>query len=60
MLACSHDGFHSGVGRYCNESHRLRYVMVCDHCGTELAEVHVEQYSPAFDPAGNQPYLRAA
>ena len=60
MLACNHDGFHSGIGRYCNETQRLRYVMVCDRCETELAEVHAEQYRPAFDPSGNEPYLRTA
>ena len=59
-MSCSHDGYHSGVGRYCPETQRMRYVMVCDHCEIELAEVHVERYEPAFDPAGNEPYLRAA
>ena len=57
---CTHDTFHSGVGRYTPETGRLRYVMVCEACEAEVAEVHVEQYRPAFDPAGNEPYLRAA
>ena len=60
MSACPHNGFHSGVGRYCSETQRLRYVMVCDDCQQELDEVHVEPYRPAFDPRGNEPYLRAA
>ena len=59
MHHCSHDGYHSGVGRYCTETKRIRYVMVCDRCEAEIAEVHVERYSPRYDPAGNAPYLRA-
>jgi hypothetical protein len=59
-MSCTHEGFHSGVGRYCPDTNRLRYVMVCDECQAEVSEVHAEPYSPAYDPRGNDPYLRAA
>ncbi len=57
---CDHQGFHSGEGRYDASSRTLRYVVVCDACRAELREVSVENYSPAFDPRGNDEYLRAA
>jgi hypothetical protein len=57
---CDHQGFHSGEGRYDSSSRTLRYVVVCDACRAELREVSVENYSPAFDPRGNDAYLRAA
>jgi hypothetical protein len=57
---CSHQGFHSGEGRYDATSHTLRYVVVCDACRTELREVSVESYAPRFDPGGNDEFLRAA
>jgi hypothetical protein len=60
MPPCKHDGFHSGEGRYCSETRRLRYVLVCDACRQELQEVHVESYQPAFDPKGNDPFLNPA
>jgi hypothetical protein len=57
---CTHDGFHSGQGRYIQATGRLRYVVICDDCGTELREVTELDYQPAFDPHGNDQYLRAA
>ena len=57
---CEHQGFHSGEGRYDATSRTLRYVVVCDACRAELREVSVENYSPAFDPRGNDEYVRAA
>jgi hypothetical protein len=57
---CDHHGFHSGEGRYDATSRTLRYVVVCDACRAELREVSVENYSPRFDPRGNDAYLRAA
>jgi hypothetical protein len=35
----------------------IRYVTVCDACGTEMREVMREPYRPNFDPAGNDPYI---
>jgi hypothetical protein len=32
----------------------IRFVLVCDGCGEELREVHVEQYAPEYDPSGNR------
>jgi hypothetical protein len=57
---CDHHGFHSGEGRYDATSRTLRYIVVCDACRAELREVSVENYSPRFDPRGNDAYLRAA
>ena len=57
---CTHDGFHSGQGRYIQATGRLRYVVICDDCGTELREVTELEYRPDFDPHGNDSYLRAA
>lgn len=57
MHHCRHDGFHSGQGRYSADTQRLRYVMVCDTCEQELAEVTTIEYRPDFDPRGNEPYL---
>jgi hypothetical protein len=50
---CTHEGFHSGQGRYCQETGRLRYVVVCDACQAELRELHVLEYHPAYDPRGD-------
>lgn len=60
MKRCKHDGFHSGQGRYSPVSGELRYVMVCDECQQELAEIQTEQYRPSYDPNGNDAFLDAA
>jgi hypothetical protein len=57
---CTHDGFHSGQGRYTQATGRLRYVVICDDCGAELREVTELDYRPDFDPHGNDEFLRAA
>jgi|tagenome__1003787_1003787.scaffolds.fasta_scaffold16799554_1 hypothetical protein len=49
-MTCTHDGFHSGQGRYDHASGTLRYVMVCDACLAEVAQIQVEEYRPAFVP----------
>lgn len=56
-VLCDHTGLHSPQGRYHRETAEIRYVVVCDGCGTETREVAREPYSPAFDPHGNDPYL---
>ena len=58
--SCSHAGFHSGEGRYARDSGELRYVIVCDECGQVLSVIASEPYRPAYDPGGNDEYLRAA
>jgi hypothetical protein len=50
MTPCSHEGFHSGQGRYTPETGLLRYVVVCDACQQEMREVHVVEYRPRFEP----------
>ena len=46
--ACRHSGLHSGMGRYSREFQAMRFVIVCDECGAERREVHVEAYVPRF------------
>lgn len=50
---CDHDGFHSGVGKLASDQLSIRFVLVCDGCGKEVRVVHVEEYAPEYDPAGN-------
>lgn len=50
---CDHSGFHSGVGKLSRDFESIRFVLVCDGCGTEIREVHVEQYLPDYDPSGS-------
>jgi hypothetical protein len=51
---CDHSGFHSGVGKLSRDFASIRFVVVCDGCGEEMNEVHVEPYSPDYDPSGNR------
>jgi hypothetical protein len=57
---CTHAGFHSTTARYASDRQEIRYVTVCDACAAEIREVHRDAYVPAYDPRGNDPYLRAA
>jgi hypothetical protein len=50
--SCDHSGFHSGVGKLSRGFESIRFVLVCDGCGTEIREVHVERYVPDYDPSG--------
>ena len=44
--ACTHHGFHTGLGYYMHEQQHIRYVLICDDCGEEVREVYVEPYVP--------------
>ena len=57
---CDHAGLHSPQGRYLPDRGEIRYVTVCDECGTETGEIHRETYMPNFDPRGNDPYISPA
>ncbi|MGH2945743.1 MAG: hypothetical protein ACRDPC_05695 [Solirubrobacteraceae bacterium] len=57
MHGCDHDGFHSGQGRYSAETETLRYIVICDGCGSELREVGAERYAPAFNTRGNDTHV---
>jgi hypothetical protein len=46
MSTCDHAGFHSGQGRYTADSAQLRYVIVCDHCDSELRVLESVEYRP--------------
>lgn len=58
MANCDHNGFHSGMGKLARDMGAIRFVLVCDVCGEEVREVHVEDYAP--DPAGDRPARRHA
>jgi hypothetical protein len=45
--SCDHSGFHSGVGKLSHERKAIRFVLICDGCGKEMREVHVEDYAVA-------------
>ncbi len=47
-MTCTHEGYHSGEGRYDRPAGMLRYVMVCDDCHAEVAQIQVEAYSPRY------------
>jgi hypothetical protein len=57
---CDHSGFHSGMGKLAQDLQSIRFVVVCDFCGEEMREVHVESYAPDYDPSGNARVRRAA
>jgi len=52
---CDHNGFHSGVGKLSRDFNKIRFVVVCDGCGEEVREVHVEEYPPSRDSEGSSP-----
>jgi hypothetical protein len=56
MKTCTHDGFHSGEGRYETQTQTLRYVIVCDACRAEVREVLVQKYAPRYDAPGNDAF----
>jgi hypothetical protein len=53
MPICSHDGFHSGEGRYERKTATLRYVVICEACRQELREVSVQHYTPEYIADGS-------
>ena len=50
---CEHSGFHSGMGKLAADAPSIRFVLICDDCGEETREVHVEAYSPVYEPGAN-------
>ena len=57
MRTCTHDGFHSGEGRYDASTGTLHYVVVCDACHAVVREVDVQRYTPAYDARGNDGFV---
>jgi hypothetical protein len=57
VTVCTHDGFHSGEGRYDASTATLHYVVVCDSCHAVVREVQAERYQPVYDAHGNDPYV---
>lgn len=60
MSRCDHAGFHSGVGKLSPEFEAVRFVVVCDACGEEIREVHVEHYAAAPEFPGDASERRHA
>jgi hypothetical protein len=54
---CDHSGSHSPRAKYERGREEIRYLTVCDSCGSEIREVHRERYVPDYNPAGNNPYV---
>jgi hypothetical protein len=52
---CRHEGFYSGTTRYDHRSRVLRFVLVCEGCGTEMREVRRVAYSPQYEPCQARP-----
>jgi len=50
---CDHHGFHSGMAKMSGDFRSIRFIVICDGCGEEMQEVHVEEYAPGYDPAGS-------
>jgi hypothetical protein len=59
MPSCSHNGFHSGEGRYEPETATLRYVVICEACRQEIREVSVQRYTPEYIADADAPRLVA-
>jgi hydrogenase maturation factor HypF (carbamoyltransferase family) len=59
MPTCSHDGFHSGEGRYEPKTAILRYVVICEACRQELREVSAQRYKPQYIADGNAQQIAA-
>ena len=59
-MRCSHQGFHSGQGRYDHGTAMLHYELVCDDCAAEIAQIRVEPYRPSFDPGGSDAVRQGA
>ncbi|MDQ6916109.1 MAG: HD domain-containing protein [Actinomycetota bacterium] len=51
MLAlCSHSGSHTAAARFHRDFGYLRFVLVCDDCGDERADLGTETYRPRARP----------
>jgi hypothetical protein len=57
---CDHSGFHSGVGKMSHDLRSIRFILICDVCGEETREVHVEDYAPGYDASGDGSAARRA
>jgi hypothetical protein len=58
-MRCAHGGFHAISTAYDRRSGVLVYHWTCERCGARLSEAGREPYRPAFDPRGNERFVRA-
>lgn len=59
MPTCSHNGFHSGEGRYEPKTATLRYVVICEACRQEIREISVQRYTPEYIADADAPRIAA-
>jgi HD-GYP domain-containing protein (c-di-GMP phosphodiesterase class II) len=48
--SCAHSGLHTAAARYQRDFGYLRFVLVCDACGSERADLGTEPYRPNARP----------
>jgi HD-GYP domain-containing protein (c-di-GMP phosphodiesterase class II) len=48
--SCAHSGLHTAAARYHRDFGYLRFVLVCDACGSERADLGTEAYRPNARP----------
>jgi polar amino acid transport system substrate-binding protein len=48
--SCAHSGLHTAAARYHRDFGYLRFVLVCDACGSERADLGTEPYRPNARP----------
>jgi len=58
-LRCAHDEFHTVRSAYDHGRALLVFYWACERCGARLHEIGREEYSPRFDPRGNEKFLTA-
>jgi hypothetical protein len=56
LPVCRHDGFHTATTHYDHRSGVMRFVLVCDVCGTEIKDVTRVKYRPHFDRCQTPPF----
>jgi hypothetical protein len=47
---CKHLGYYTPTSRYDRYRRELRFILICDDCGTGLDEVTKVPYEPQFAP----------
>jgi hypothetical protein len=57
-MYCSHTGYHGIRTIYDRRRSVLIYEWTCECCGKPLGEARRVSYRPAFDPRGNERFMR--
>jgi hypothetical protein len=56
-MTCEHQGFRAVSSSYDRDRGLLVFFWTCERCGTRLHEAGRAEYTPRFDPRGNDPFL---